>query len=52
MTMLILAETPAGYALFKAKDKKLLKKDNLASELASADGAASLYGIFILLRSC
>lgn len=42
MTMLILAETPAGYALFKAKDKKLLKKDNLAGELGSADGAASL----------
>ncbi|KAF8421465.1 U3 snoRNP protein Nop58 [Tirmania nivea] len=40
--MLILAETPAGYALFKAKDKKLLKKDDLATQLASAEGACSL----------
>lgn len=42
MSMLILAETPAGYALFKAKDKKLLKKDDLGTQLATADGAASL----------
>lgn len=40
--MLILAETPAGYALFKARDKKLLKKDDLATQLASVEGACSL----------
>lgn len=45
MTFLILAETAAGYALFKAKDKKLLKKDNLAQELSTPEGAASLYVI-------
>ena len=42
MSMLILAETPAGYALFKAKDKKLLKKDDLTTQLASAVGTCSL----------
>ena len=42
MSMLILAETPAGYAIFKAKDKKLLKKDDLASQLASVEGTCSL----------
>lgn len=42
MTMLILTETSAGYALFKAKDKKLLKKDDLASELSTPEGAAGL----------
>ncbi|KAI9808337.1 MAG: Nucleolar protein 58 [Phylliscum demangeonii] len=33
MTLLILAETSGGYALFKAKDKKLLKRADLASEI-------------------
>ncbi|KAF8536638.1 hypothetical protein BDD12DRAFT_781314 [Trichophaea hybrida] len=42
MTFLILAETSAGYALFKAKDKKLLKKDDLASEMKTPEGAAGL----------
>jgi nucleolar protein 58 len=42
MTFLILAETSAGYALFKAKDKKLLKNENLASELSTPEGAAGL----------
>ena len=42
MTFLILAETSAGYALFKAKDKKLLKRDDLAAELKTPEGAAGL----------
>lgn len=43
MTFLILAETSAGYALFKAKDKKLLKKNDLASEMSTPEGAAGLW---------
>lgn len=46
MTFLILTETSAGYALFKAKDKKLLKKDDLASEMSTPEGAAGLYVVF------
>lgn len=42
MTILVLAETSAGYALFKAKDKKLLKKDDLASDMSTPEGAAGL----------
>jgi nucleolar protein 58 len=38
MTLFILTETSAGYALFKARDKKLLKKDDLAAEAESAEG--------------
>ncbi|KAF2175125.1 Nop-domain-containing protein [Zopfia rhizophila CBS 207.26] len=41
MGLFILSETSAGYALFKAKDKKLLKSDTLAEDVASAEGAAS-----------
>lgn len=43
MTFLILTETSAGYALFKAKDKKLLKRDDLAGEMSTPEGAAGLY---------
>ncbi|KAI7127828.1 hypothetical protein KC352_g31767, partial [Hortaea werneckii] len=42
MTLFILTETSAGYALLKAKDKKLLKRDDLAEEAASAEGVCSL----------
>lgn len=45
MTLFILVETPAGLALMKAKDKKLLKNDNLAAETESAEGICSLYVI-------
>ncbi|OLN86732.1 Nucleolar protein 58 [Colletotrichum chlorophyti] len=31
MSLFVLAETPAGYGLFKAADKKLLKRDELTS---------------------
>jgi len=49
MAFLILAETSAGYALFKAKDKKLLKKDDLAKEMNTAEGASGLF-VLPLLR--
>jgi nucleolar protein 58 len=41
MTLLILTETAAGYALLKAKDKKLLKRDDLSSELSSVENVCS-----------
>lgn len=34
---LVIANTTSSYALFKAKDKKLLDDDDLASRLQSAD---------------
>lgn len=43
MTLFILTETSAGYALLKAKDKKLLKRDDLATEAATAEGISNLY---------
>lgn len=43
MTLFILTETSAGYALLKAKDKKLLKREDLASETETAEGVCSLY---------
>lgn len=44
MPVLVLTETSAGYALFKAKDKNLLEKgDGLAKEMSTAEGACSLY---------
>ncbi|KJX97728.1 nucleolar protein [Zymoseptoria brevis] len=42
MTLFILTETSAGYALLKAKDKKLLKRDDLAKETETAEGVCSL----------
>ncbi|OJD12006.1 nucleolar protein 58 [Emergomyces pasteurianus Ep9510] len=42
MTLFILTETSAGYALLKAKDKKLLKRDDLAAETQTADGVSNL----------
>lgn len=38
--MLILFETPAGYALFKADDKKLSKVDSIFEHFASAEAAS------------
>ena len=43
MTLFVLTETSAGYALLKAKDKKLLKEDDLASKTETAEGITSLY---------
>ncbi|KAI9810629.1 MAG: Nucleolar protein 58 [Thelocarpon impressellum] len=42
MTLLILTETSAGYALLKAKDKKLLKRDDIAKEAETAEGICGL----------
>lgn len=42
MTLFILTETSAGYALLKAKDKKLLKRDDLAQETETAEGTCNL----------
>ncbi|GES61845.1 nucleolar protein nop5 [Aspergillus terreus] len=42
MTLFILTETSAGYALLKAKDKKLLKRDDLSTETATAEGVSNL----------
>ncbi|KAL2222731.1 nucleolar protein nop5 [Thermoascus aurantiacus ATCC 26904] len=42
MTLFILTETSAGYALLKAKDKKLLKRDNLEAETQTAEGVSNL----------
>ncbi|KAL2008127.1 hypothetical protein VTN00DRAFT_8109 [Thermoascus crustaceus] len=42
MTLFILTETSAGYALLKAKDKKLLKRDDLEAETQTAEGVSNL----------
>ncbi|EAS32484.1 nucleolar protein 58 [Coccidioides immitis RS] len=42
MTLFILTETSAGYALLKAKDKKLLKRDDLEKETQTAEGVSNL----------
>lgn len=49
MTLFILTETSAGYALLKAKDKKLLKRDDLETQTATAEGVSSLYVDFFFL---
>ncbi|OCK75128.1 Nop domain-containing protein [Lepidopterella palustris CBS 459.81] len=41
MTLFILTETSAGYALLKAKDKKLLKRDDLSSDIETAEGVCT-----------
>jgi hypothetical protein len=42
MPLFILAETSAGYALLKAKDKKLLQRDDLGKEFETAEGTSNL----------
>jgi len=39
----ILAETAAGYAIFKVKDKALKNRKTLADDLASVENATSMY---------
>jgi hypothetical protein len=39
----ILAETAAGYAIFKAKDKALKNPKTLADDLANVENATSMY---------
>lgn len=38
----ILAETAAGYAVFKAKDKALKNRKTLAEDLAPVESATSM----------
>ncbi|KAL1306258.1 hypothetical protein AAFC00_004347 [Neodothiora populina] len=42
MTLFILTETSAGYALLKSKDKKLLKRENLSKDTETAEGVCEL----------
>lgn len=41
MGLFVLSETSAGFALFKARDKKILK-DDLAAEVDTAEGLNGL----------
>ncbi|KAJ8126952.1 hypothetical protein O1611_g6687 [Lasiodiplodia mahajangana] len=45
MPLFVLAETPAGYGLFKAKDKKLLSRDDIADQLSSAEAINSMLSL-------
>lgn len=40
--MLVLFETPAGYALFKADSKKLSKVNDIYAEFESAEKASGM----------
>ncbi|KAG0652673.1 Nucleolar 58 [Hyphodiscus hymeniophilus] len=42
MGLFVLQETAAGFALFKAKDKKVLKKDDFSAEVETAEGINGL----------
>lgn len=42
MPLFVLTETAAGYALLKAKDKKLLKRDDIAEQGNSAEGICEM----------
>lgn len=42
MTLFILTETSAGYALLKSKDKKILQREDLATEAATPEGVSNL----------
>lgn len=43
MSLFILTETSAGYALLKSKDKKLFKRDQLPDDISTAEGASNLF---------
>lgn len=43
MGLFVLSETSAGFALFKAKDKKILKKDDLSAVVETAESVNELY---------
>ena len=42
MGLFVLTETSAGIALFKAKDKKILKKDDFSAVVETAEGINNL----------
>jgi nucleolar protein 58 len=52
MTLFILAETSAGYALLKSKDKKLLKSSTIAKDTETAEGVCELYASCTNRRCC
>jgi len=61
MTLFILTETSAGYALLKSKDKKLLKSSTIAKDTETAEGVCELcvpcveyatHNIFSRARTC
>ncbi|KAJ5684017.1 Nucleolar protein nop5 [Penicillium maclennaniae] len=43
MSLFLLTETSAGYALLKAKDKKLLKRKDIAEDASSAEGVSEMF---------
>ncbi|KAK9777801.1 putative Nucleolar protein 58 [Seiridium cardinale] len=45
MGLLVLTETAAGFGLFKAKDKKLLSRDDISSQLDSAEKINSMLSL-------
>ncbi|KAI0484361.1 hypothetical protein GGR56DRAFT_613489 [Xylariaceae sp. FL0804] len=45
MPLFVLAETPAGYGLFKAKDKKLLSRDDISAQMSSAEAINSMLSL-------
>lgn len=42
MTLFVLAETSAGFALLKARDKKLLSREDIIQETSTAQGTCGL----------
>jgi len=42
MGLFVLTETSAGFALFKAKDKKILKEGGFSAETETAEGINGL----------
>ena len=46
--MFLLFETPAGYALFKAKDSKISSVENIFEEFETPEKAASMCVVFSL----
>ncbi|EEU42424.1 uncharacterized protein NECHADRAFT_39989 [Fusarium vanettenii 77-13-4] len=45
MSLFVLAETPAGYGLFKATDKKMLKNEELAAELGRPEKVVEIWQV-------
>ncbi|KAL7624200.1 Nucleolar protein 58 [Parahypoxylon ruwenzoriense] len=45
MPLFVLAETPAGYGLFKAKDKKLLSRDDITKQLSGPEAINSMLSL-------
>ncbi|KAJ5574083.1 Nucleolar protein 58 [Penicillium hispanicum] len=43
MSLFILTETSAGYALLKSKDKKLFKREKLPEDATTAEGVSNLF---------